>query len=75
MQLCQVRTKVFMRAHTQALNLNADMFSGSLGARLQHLCDSVVQLEAVSEASSVVRLVPDPARFAPIGLEIRMSRL
>lgn len=41
-----------------------ELYAGSLGARLQHLSDVVIQLEAVSESSSVVRLAPDPARWA-----------
>ena len=32
--------------------------------RLQHLCDAVIALEAVAEDSSVVKLAPDPARYA-----------
>ena len=40
----------------------AGFYPASFCARLQHLCDAVLELEAVSDASSVTRLVSDPAR-------------
>ena len=40
----------------------AGLYSSSLIARLAHLCDTVVGLEAVRDDSDIVRVIPEPAR-------------
>ena len=44
--------------------MRAGFYPTSFSARLQHLCDAVLDLEAVSDTSSVTRLVSDPSRWA-----------
>ena len=44
--------------------MSAGFYAASFAVRLQHLADAVVELEAVSDASSLTRLVPDSARWA-----------
>ena len=46
----------------QVVPVRAGLYPASFGVRLQHMADAVVELEAVSDASSVTRLVPDSAR-------------
>ena len=41
----------------------AGLYSPSLTARLAHLCDAVIGLEAVRDDSDIVRLIPEPARY------------
>ena len=43
--------------------LPAGLYSSSLTARLAHLCDTVVGLEAVRDDSDIVRVIPEPARY------------
>lgn len=44
--------------------MSAGFYPASFAVRLQHLADAVIELQAVSDASSVTRLVPDSARCA-----------
>ena len=46
--------------------MTAGLYSSSLTARLAHLCDSVIGLEAVRDDSDIVRLIPEPARYSPV---------
>lgn len=41
----------------------AGLYSSSLTARLAHLCDTVIGLEAVRDDSDIVRVIPEPARY------------
>ena len=43
--------------------MHAGLYSPSLTARLAHLCDTVIGLEAVRDDSDIVRLIPEPARY------------
>ncbi|KAL3163286.1 hypothetical protein ABBQ32_009681 [Trebouxia sp. C0010 RCD-2024] len=43
------------------LSFPAGLYSSSLTARLAHLCDTVIGLEAVRDDSDIVRLIPEPA--------------
>lgn len=43
--------------------MTAGLYSASLTARLAHLCDTVIGLEAVRDDSDIVRLIPEPARY------------
>ena len=47
---------------TQACS-TAGMYGQAFAARLQHICDAVLEIEAVSDESDVVQLIPDPARY------------
>ena len=57
-------SKPLLSTSVSVRHVPAELYSGSFAVRLQHLCDAVLQLEAVSDASSVVRLAPDPTRHA-----------
>ena len=43
--------------------MRAGLYSPSLTARLAHLCDTVIGLEAVRDDADIVRLIPEPARY------------
>ena len=44
-----------------------DSFPAAWRVRLLHLCDAVLALEAISDASSVYKLLPDSARLVICG--------
>ena len=44
----------------------AGLYSSSLTARLAHLCDTVIGLEAVRDDSDIVRVIPEPARYVTV---------
>ncbi len=54
--------------------MSAGFYPASFAVRLQHIADAVIELEAVSDASSVTRLVPDAARCAD-GTQAFVDRL
>ena len=60
-KLCVACTGVALR--TQACS-TAGMYGQAFATRLQHVCDAVLELEAVSDESDVVQLIPDPARYS-----------
>ena len=49
-------------AATELCSMSAGLYSSSLTARLAHLCDTVIGLEAVRDDSDIVCVIPEPAR-------------